>query len=297
MSVERPPFELRRPVGSARLLYDSPHSGRFYPDDFALGAPLAVVRRAEDACLDELIAPAVELGAIVLSATYPRCYIDLNRSPDDIDAELLSEPWPTALAPSEYSARRLGLIRRYVEPGVEVNAHRLSVAEVIRRLTRIYEPYHRMLDALVLELRAGAPQVLHLDWHSMKAVGSAMTPDGAGAPRPDFVVSDGEGTTAAPQMTGRVAGTLRALGYRVSVNQPYKGGAIVRRIGDPAAAVHSVQVEINRVLYLDEGRVEKTSGFEALQRRVMELTRTLAAGDPAPRGPARIDLETERGQA
>jgi N-formylglutamate deformylase len=291
------PYEIRRPTGPARLLYDSPHSGRFYPDDFTLGSPLAVVRRAEDAYVDELIAPATELGALVLSATYPRSYIDLNRTPDDIDADLLAEPWPGPLAPTDYSARGLGLIRRYVEPGVEVNAHRLSVADVTRRLTRIYKPYHRMLDALVFELHESLPRALHVDWHSMKSVGSAMTPDGAGASRPDFVVSDGEGTTAAPQVTALVAATLRALGYDVSVNRPYKGGAIVRRIGDPAAGVHSVQVEINRALYLDETRVEKSSGFDDLQRGVMDLTRALAAVDPAFPDPARIDLEKETGQA
>ncbi len=271
-----PPYEILRPAGPARLLYDSPHSGRVYPDDFLLASPLADIRRAEDAYVDELIAPAVDLGAVVLTATYPRCFIDLNRAPDDIDAGLLAEPWPGPLAPSEKSERGLGLIRRYVVPGVEVNAHKLRVAEVQERLSGIYHPYHRALDELVAELGVRATRVVHIDWHSMKSAGNAMTPDGAGTARADFVVSDRDGASAGPEVTSLVCESLRSFGYRVSVNAPYKGGAIVQRIGNPARRVHSVQVEINRGLYLDEMRVEKAAGFDALQRDLMRLTRAMA---------------------
>lgn len=271
-----PPFEILRPGSGARLLYDSPHSGRHYPEDFALGSPLLDIRRAEDAYVDELVAPAVEHGAIVLRATYPRAYIDLNRAPDDIDAELLAEPWPAPLAPTEKSVRGLGLIRRYVVPGVPVNARKLTVAEVQARIDDVYSPYHAALDALVEELRSTTPRVLHIDWHSMKSAGNAMTPDGAGTTRSDFVVSDREGGSASHEMTALVSGTLTSFGYRVSVNEPYQGGAIVQRVGDPARGVHSVQVEINRGLYLDQVRVERAPGFEALQQDLMRLTRVLA---------------------
>jgi N-formylglutamate deformylase len=110
----------------------------------------------------------------------------------------------------------------------------------------------------------------------MKSAGNAMTPDGAGTARTDFVVSDREGSSASADVTAFVSGTLHSFGYRVSVNRPYKGGAIVQRVGDPARGVHSVQVEINRGLYLDQARVEKTAGFAELQRDLMRLTRVLA---------------------
>jgi N-formylglutamate deformylase len=271
------PFRIRRPVGpTAPLVYDSPHSGRFYPPDFDTKASREDLRRAEDAYVDELLDGAPALGVAVLDATYPRCYIDVNRAESDIDPGLLSEPWPTELAPTEKSARGLGLIRRYVVPGVEINARLLSVSEVRERIDRVYRPYHSALDALIEGTRAVHGRAVHIDWHSMKSVGNAMTPDGAVA-RPDFVVSDLEGRSAAKEATARVVGTLRDLGYRVAVNDPYKGGEIIRRIGEPALGVHSIQVEINRALYLDERRIDKTGGFATLARDLDALTRVLVA--------------------
>ncbi len=271
-----PPFTIQRPAAAAGLLYDSPHSGRAYPDHFPAGSPPDVLRRAEDAYVDELVSPGVQHGAILLAARYARAFIDLNRAPDDIDAELLAEPWPTPLNPTEKSRRGQGLIRRFAVPGFPVHARTLSVAEVQWRITEIYQPYHDALESLIAELRGNLPRVLHVDWHSMKSRGNAMTPDGATQRSRDFVVSDRDGASAAPEVTALVRDTLQSLGYRVSVNDPYKGGAIVQRIGDPAHGVHSVQIEINRALYLDELRVEKTAGFEPLRADVLRLTQRLA---------------------
>jgi N-formylglutamate deformylase len=276
-----PPFTILRPSGVPTLLFDSPHSGRSYPADFAVKCTRTELRRGEDAYVDELVAGAVRYGVCLLAATYPRCYIDLNRAESDIDAELLSEPWPLPLDPTDKTRRGLGLIRRYVEPGVEVNARRLTVAEVSRRIEQIYRPYHAALGALIEEIRAARGTVWHLNWHSMKSAGNAMTPDGAGARRPDFVVSDLEGRSADPALTRLVVDTLTGLGYRVAVNDPYRGGTIVQRFGAPAREVHSVQVEISRALYLNERVVEKTPGYGRLQGDLLELARVLA--DAAPR--------------
>src|SRR5438046_2771163 len=132
------PFEIHRPPAKALLLYDSPHSGRYYPPDFRMGAPLAEVRRGEDAYVDELLLPSVAEGAVLLANAYPRCYIDVNRAITDIDPAQLSEPWPSTLEPTEKSKRGLGLIRRFVLPGVEAQAGPLSVAEVQRRIDDVY---------------------------------------------------------------------------------------------------------------------------------------------------------------
>jgi len=275
--VPVPPFEILRPAGTPRLVFDSPHSGRFYPDEWPAKATRLELRRGEDAYVDELIRDAVGHHVVVLLANYPRCYIDLNRADDDIDAGLLAEPWPGPLNPTEKTAKGLGLIRRFVVPGVDVNARLLTVAEVRERIERIYRPYQVALDELVAEQRHRRERVLHINWHSMKSAGNAMTPDGPGVTRADFVVSDRDGTSADPALTSLVCETLEGLGYRVSRNTPYKGGNIVRRVGNPQTGVHSIQVEINRGLYLDEARVEKAAGFDALRATLGRLTEVLAA--------------------
>jgi len=271
------PITIHRSLVESALLYDSPHSGRYYPPDFESNASRLELRRGEDAYVDELLANAPTLGAHVLLANYPRCYIDVNRAENDIDSAMLAEPWPTPLAPTDKTERGLGLIRRYVVPGVIAQARLLTVREVEARLDRVYRPYQAALDGLVNELHSARTTVWHIDWHSMKSVGNAMTPDGPGARRPDFVVSDGRETKASPRVTGLVVETLRGLGHTVAVNDPYVGGSIVRRIGAPARGIHSVQVEINRALYLDERRVEMTASAAQLIANIDELTRTLAA--------------------
>lgn len=269
-------YTVHRPTGAPLLLYDSPHSGRFYPPDFALGAPLADLRLGEDAYVDELLANAPAYGAAVLAANYPRCYIDVNRAETDIDSAILAEPWPGPIEPTEKARRGLGLIRRYVVPGVAAQARPLTAAELETRLERAYWPYHAALGALVEELRASRGTVVHVNWHSMKSRGNAMTPDGPGASRPDAVVSDLHGRSAARWVRDLIVTTLGDAGYHVSINEPYAGGTIVQRVGAPGRDVHSVQIEINRALYLREQSVERTDGFAAVVGTVDALTRRLA---------------------
>jgi N-formylglutamate deformylase len=275
------PFTIHRPSTSSPLLYDSPHSGRVYPPDFESNTSRLELRRGEDAYVDELLSGAPALGATLLVANFPRCYIDVNRAESDIDAALLAEPWPEPIQPTEKTARGLGLIRRYVVPGVEAQARPLSVLELRHRIDGFYRPYHAALRDLVTQVRAAHGVVWHIDWHSMKSTGNAMTPDGPGARRPDFVVSDVNGQSASSDVTDLVVQTLRKLRYTVAVNDPYVGGTIVRRIGSPSRDVHSVQVEINRALYLDEKLVQTSSAAAELASDLDRLTQTLVAAVPS----------------
>lgn len=264
------------PGSTAPLLFDSPHSGREYPPDLGAAAPIADLRRAEDAFVDELIAGAPDHGVAVLLATVSRCYIDVNRADDDIAPGMLQDPGPGWL-PTEKSTRGLGLIRELIVPGVSVYDRRLTTREVRNRLERVYYPYHGTLRRLAAELLAEHGRLWHVDWHSMKSMGNAMTPDGPGARRPDFVVGDADGTSAGPGVTGIAVELLSGLGYTVSVNRPYAGGWIIRQLGNPAAGLHSIQVEINRSLYLDERRVIRNGGFDRLRGDLDTFTARLAA--------------------
>ena len=270
-------FELRRPrSASLPLLFDSPHSGRVYPPDFGASAPLADLRRGEDAYVDELLAGCEELGVTLLLALYPRCYLDLNRALDDLDPGMLAGEWPEPLRPTQKSERGLGLIRRLVIPGVPVYDRLLTVSEVRSRISTVYRPYHSALTEMRAELLQRHGRIWHINWHSMKSVGNAMTPDGVGARRPDFVVGDLRGKSAHPSVTEAVVELLREQGYRVAVNDPYAGGLILEAMGDPKAEAHSVQIEMSRALYLNEVTVERTGRFEGLRDRLRAFTKNLA---------------------
>jgi len=114
----------------------------------------------------------------------------------------------------------------------------------------------------------------HINCHSMKSTGNAMNVD-KGSARPDIVVSDSDGTTADPGFTRFVADHWRSMGYTVSINDPYKGGEIVKLYGRPHLKRHSIQIEINRRLYMDESTFVQTAGFDVLKAHTEDFLQAL----------------------
>lgn len=271
------PVIVRAAAGRAvPVIVDSPHSGMQWPDDFAPSAPREAILTTWDAFVDELWGDAPDEGATLIAATFPRAYVDVNRAEDDIDPELLATPWPAPLRPTAYSARGMGLIRRNALPNVPMYAAPLSVAAVERRISNYYLPYR----SAVIEHCARAQErfggAWHLNCHSMKSRGNAMNVD-AGAARPDLVVSDRHGSTAAPELTAWVAEWFRAQGLQVRINDPYQGGDLVRSFGAPAAGRHSIQLEINRALYMDEAAFAQGRRFGEVRALCRAFVRAFAA--------------------
>lgn len=246
------------------IVFDSPHSGNHFPDDAQVAAPASALSTSWDAYVDELWDIVPKVGGVLVEAGFHRTYIDVNRNRLDIDEELLDSPWPGEVKPTASSKRGMGLIRRYALPEVPMYERKLTVAEIQNRLTRYYDVYHHALKSAVDKCHAQFGHVWHIDCHSMKSVGNAMNVD-SGQARPDMVVSDREGTTSSAEFTAWVADQLRAYGYRVNVNDPYKGAEIVRLYGAPEQQRHSVQIELNRSLYMRESTCQKHEGFVKLR--------------------------------
>jgi N-formylglutamate deformylase len=272
-----PAYTIEGPVPPAiPLVVDSPHSWRHYPEDFHPVAREEDLLTSWDSYVDELFGATPSLGGLLLSARFPRFYIDANRRRDDIDLDLLSEPWPEPVAPTGKSAAGMGLLRRMALPGIPVYGRPLRAAELRRRIEQCYDPYVTALEELVGLTAGRFGYVLHLDCHSMKSRGNAMNTD-AGRARPDIVVSDQDGRTAGSAVTRRIAGLLADFGYHVAINNPYKGGDLVTRMGRPAANRHSVQIEINRALYMDEASFQKSSHFDKVRSDLAQVIERLGA--------------------
>ncbi|SEA60622.1 N-formylglutamate amidohydrolase [Alkalimonas amylolytica] len=257
------------------LVFDSPHSGFYLPADFAYQVKLDELKTGWDAYVDELWQPATQLGAYLLCAKASRMYIDLNRAPDDLDPALLAEPWPEPLQPTRYSERGMGLIRRFALPGKPVYASPLTVAAVQQRIRDYYQPYHQKLSELLSGLHHQFGRVWHIDCHSMKSRGNAMNID-ADAARPDIVLGDADGSSSDPDFTACIQQSFQLLGYSVAVNHPYKGGHCVRAYGKPAQHYHSVQIEINRQLYMNEATFTKNHLFTGFQADLTRVSTSIA---------------------
>ena len=252
-------------------VFDSPHSGTDYPDDFGSIAPMAILRRSEDAYVDELFGAAPQHGAPLIAARFPRIYIDPNRDLIDLDPAMMDGPWPDPLVPSRKTELGVGLIWRIMPPDSQLYDRLLSVAEVHGRIERCWKPYHHAVATAIEETHRRFGKVWHVNCHSMPAMGNAASEDGPVA-RAEFVLGDRDGTTCEPGFTAFVAAELRSMGYEVKINEPYKGVELVRRYSNPAAGRHSLQLEINRKLYMDENTIEKTAGFDALKANLGKLT-------------------------
>jgi N-formylglutamate deformylase len=261
------------PRAARPLVVDSPHSGRAYPEDFGHAAPMALLRRAEDAFVDDLFEAAPQHGAGFLKALFPRSYIDPNRHEGEIDENMLAAVWPSNLRLSERTEMGLGLIRRLIKGNVPIYDRLLTVDEVQGRIARYHRPYHDELEAMLDEAHARFGAVWHINAHSMKAMGRRK---GQPIPRDDFVLGDLEGESCDIAFTEFVAETLRGFGYTVRLNHPFKGAELVTRFGRPRDGRHSLQIEINRGLYMDEDRIEKTPGFDALKRDIDRLLAAIA---------------------
>ncbi|HEY0295957.1 MAG TPA: N-formylglutamate amidohydrolase [Bordetella sp.] len=259
----------------APLVLDSPHSGTAYPPDFASSADFGALRTAEDTWVDDLWGGAVDQGVPLLGATCPRAYIDVNRGLEDIDPTLLDAPWPGPLSDSPKVKLGKGLIWRMLDDGLPLYDRKLSVAEVQYRIDACWRPYHAAVRKLLDEAHARLGKVWHINCHSMPSVAGAYATGAPGAAHPDFVLGDRDGTTADPAFAAFVAGWLRARGYDVAVNDPYKGVELVRAYSNPAQGRHSLQIEVNRKLYMDEVTLRPNAGYGKLKQDLRDLTTAL----------------------
>jgi N-formylglutamate deformylase len=261
----------------APVVFDSPHSGTNYPADFVVQVPHAALRRVEDTHVEKIFANATAHGATLLAANFPRSYIDANRSILDIDQALLDAPWPGPINVSKKTEKGIGLVWRKLDTGASLYNASLSVAAVQSRISTCYAPYHKALRDALNAAHEHYGAVWHINCHSMPAISSGISDEGPGVARADFVLGDRDGTTCSPAFTELVATTLRGMGYDVKINDPYKGVELVRAYSEPSEQRHSLQVEINRRLYMNEDTREMHEGFAGLQKNIDTLIATVCA--------------------
>jgi N-formylglutamate deformylase len=271
-----PPFEILEPAEwRGPVVFNSPHSGRVYPPTFLTVArlDLALLRRSEDSFVDELFAGVVKRGHPLMRAHFPRCYVDVNREPYELDPRMFEGRLPSfANTRSMRVAGGLGTIARMVGEAQEIYDDRLPVGEALRRIEGLYKPYHRALRRLMTRVHRDFGAAVLVDCHSMPSVAGVKEE----RPRSDIVVGDRYGTSCVGLVAQTIEEALQGFGYSVSRNKPYAGGFITEHYGNPAAGLHAVQLEVNRALYMDERRFERGSAFARLAADLVAMADRLA---------------------
>ncbi|MFC6197582.1 N-formylglutamate amidohydrolase [Ponticaulis profundi] len=256
-------FSLIAPSEASSVLFSSPHSGRYYPEDFRklLRVPLMDLRRVEDAYVDELIAGVTELGAGLLTANYPRSFVDLNRSENELDSRMFRDGPPTPAG--ERSPRveaGLGCIPRIAASGEDIHARKLSRKEADQRLALAYAPFHAVLDDQLNAIYARHGQAVLVDCHSMPSI------IGGRRVQADIVLGTRHGSSCDESLARLVEGTFVRRGYRVLRNVPYAGGYLTEKHGRPLEDRQAIQIEINRRIYMDESEVAVHAGARKFSR-------------------------------
>jgi N-formylglutamate amidohydrolase len=271
-----PAFDVVEPAEiSAPLLFNSPHSGRVYPASFLAASRLdaMALRRSEDAFVDRLLGDVAASGTTVISARFPRAWLDVNREPYELDPRMFEGRLPNfANTRSPRVAGGLGTIARVVGEAQEIYAKRLPVDEALRRIETYYKPYHRLLRRQLARIHRQFGIAILVDCHSMPSSGLARDE----RPRADIVLGDRYGTSCSAAIIDRGDSVLRGLGYRIARNKPYAGGFITEHYGNPGAGFHALQIEINRALYMDEKDFSLLPAFATLARDLTILRDGLA---------------------
>lgn len=276
----QPAFHLSVPENPpVPVLVAVPHAGRTYPASLRtrLRHPAEASLRLEDRFID-LVGEAVarETGAAFLVALAPRAMIDLNRSPEDVDWEMVAEGAPgtaSRMAAGRRARTGLGLVPRRL-PGLgELWKSRLPAAELERRVEAIHRPYHAAITETLELLRDRWGAALLVDLHSMPPLGPKTGPSAAA----DFVVGDRFGASCGGNLSMLAMEQFERSGRRAAHNRPYAGGYVLDRHGAPARGIHAMQVEVCRAAYLERSLREPGAGMEGVVEVLTGLVRRAAA--------------------
>ena len=252
-------FTLRRPSPAPiPILIAVPHAGRHYPGSLTrrMRSPGEAALRLEDRMID-LVAEAVarETGACLLIAHAPRAMIDLNRSADDVDWEMVAEgapPGATRHAAGRRARSGLGLVPRRLAGLGELWRKRMTRQELGERIDLVHRPYHAALAQTLEALRDRWGSALLIDLHSMPPLGPKTGND----PAADFVLGDRFGASCDASLVRTALNHFERAGRIAAHNRPYAGGYVLDCHGAPTRGLNAMQLEVCREVYLDKAMRE-----------------------------------------
>lgn len=275
--TDQPPaFLVRQPAaGPSPFLFSIPHSGRHYPEGFRRQSQLdeRELRLSEDAFVDKLFGGISNVGATGLVATYARAYVDLNRAPNELEPGMFSgECGAYEVDINNRVKAGLGVIPRVIGEGLPIYKQPIPIREAFKRLDEVYHPYHAKVSELLMTQYRRFGKAVLIDCHSMPS-GPELGRRRQG--QPDIVLGDCWGTSCARELTSLAERLFLDAGFKVRRNIPYAGGFATRHYGAPSQGCHALQIEINRSLYMDEGRVEKLPHFSEIQQKMLNVSENL----------------------
>lgn len=269
MFASAPHLRLGPARAESPLVIAVPHAGRDYPDALraATRLPLDLLEPLEDRHAEQLLGGLADSGAAIFVASRARAWIDLNRSPRELDADMV-RPAPADSLPSARVRGGLGLVPRRVAGAGDIYRAPLALSDVVARIEADHAPWHAAIAAALAEARARFGIAILIDCHSMPP----LPPGGA-----QIVLGDRFGRSASDALLAVAEHACARAGVAVTRNAPYAGGYTLERHGRPAESIHAVQLEFCRTLYLDAARRSVGPGLPRAQALLAAIARAMIA--------------------
>ncbi len=235
-------LEIRR--GDAPLIVSFPHTGTDIPADIEaqLKSPW-LARKDADWWIHRLYGFAAGLGATTIRTTISRSVIDVNRDPSG--ASLYPGQATTELCPTTtFDGEPL-----YAGAAPDE-------AEIARRRSAYFEPYHAALAAEIARLRKQHAKVVLYEAHSIRS----RIPRLFDGELPNLNLGTNSGASCSPELTAGVEAACDASTFSRVTNGRFKGGWTTRHYGRPNDGVHAIQMELACRGYMDDPADPPTPG-------------------------------------
>ena len=258
-------------------IYSSPHSGSNYPKAFIKNSNLDLteLRCSEDAFVGQLFEVSAKYNSAFIEAVFSRCFIDLNRSHLELDPKLVTGEFKFDSTPRNFAG--LGVIHRLSSRGNSISKTSITFNEAQERLRKFYFPYHNGLTRLITAAKCSTGHAILFDCHSMPSSFRSLEGSEHKTNNKDVILGDVNGVSCDSQLTEMAKDTFERHGFSVKLNQPFAGGFITKNYGKPERNIHALQIEINRVLYMNEDRIEPNRNFNSFKKTLAKIIRELSS--------------------
>ena len=215
------------------VLFNSPHSGSTYPVAFSgvRGSISQTCAARRTRYVDKLVAGVVKRGYPMMRAHFPRCYVDVNREPYELDPRMFEagcrpSPIPARCGSPAGSApwRASSAMRRKSMTGAFRSTKRCAGSK-------------GSISPITAPCAAFSPKCTAFSarryWST--AIRCRRRPGKKTSVRGR---NSSSATAMAPVASGSSPSAsrhVRGLGYTVSRNKPYAGGFITEHYGNPSA--------------------------------------------------------------
>ena len=244
--------ELIRKNPDNPILITVPHAGNIYPDLFIknLKINLCEVRRIEDYQSNKILDQIDEQMADIIIAQCSRAVVDLNRSRNAIDHSMFTQVFEhEPVSEKQMIKYGLGVFPNKIF-GKTILKSPLPFSYATHMLEHYYDPFHKSLNKKIMYLNNTFGFCYHIDLHTMPSKALLNFKK-----EPDIVLGDNFGKSCSIELISYFQNVFQENGFTVEVNNPYAGGFITRNYGNPSKGVHTIQIEINRKIYMDENKL------------------------------------------